>query len=111
MSFQQIQIQALQMPTNIVPRDMAAYNCRFCLDNHFLFVLPEWVNSGLPAKIERTQILGCLIPKFSNHAIPCDCHPSASKTFRQFFGRPVFATAYGKALVSVRESNSMEEKQ
>jgi len=109
MSFQQIQIQAMRAPM-IVPRDMAAYNCRFCLDSQFLFVMPEWFNSGLPQKFDPNQIISCLAPSFGNRAIPCDCHPSASKTFSQFFGRAVFATAYGKALVSIRESKPTEKK-
>lgn len=104
MSFEQIQIQSMRVPSKVVPRDMTAYNCRFCLDSQFLFVLPEWIDSGLPNRLSPEQIISCLTPSFKNQAIPCDCHKSANKTFSGFFGKAVFGTAYGKALVSIRES-------
>lgn len=104
MSFEQIQIVHLASIKEVVPRNLSEYKCRFCLDSQFLFVLPEWIDSGLPKRLSPEQAISCLTPSFKNRAIPCDCHASANKTFSGFFGKAVFGTAYGKALVSIRES-------
>jgi len=87
------------------------FKCRFCLDKSFVFVLPIWVEFGMPKELTFEQIELVQHSRTCNIAMPCECHPSRQNAFFNTFGEPLLGSLYGRWLVHYRKEIAKQRSQ